>query len=144
MFALRNSPVRYSLYISRYFIFDNQRPSYQSEWSAIMTDEKPEMLQLPQNLISFHKGRCASARTIIIIMSLSVNGCGWFMQCRIFAPRSARWKHENITKLPFCRTAGDRRKPKNKTELPHLRFFFVFSHGTPKSENTTNGHIMQT
>jgi hypothetical protein len=67
MLALRNSPVRYSLYISRHFIFDNQVPSFQSEWSAFMTDEtaRENAIALSQNLISFHKGRPASAPTPI-------------------------------------------------------------------------------
>jgi hypothetical protein len=40
MFALRNSPVRYSLYLSQHFIFNNQKPSNQSQSSAVIPDEK--------------------------------------------------------------------------------------------------------
>jgi hypothetical protein len=63
MFALRNSPVRYSLYISR-LINNNQAPSYRSEWSAfIMNNNKRlEKLLSPFHKIWFHYIKGAALR----------------------------------------------------------------------------------
>ena len=66
MFALRNSPVRHSLYISR--LINNQAPSYRSEWSAFIIGNYKtlEKLLSPFHKISFHSNRRrASARSPI-------------------------------------------------------------------------------
>jgi hypothetical protein len=53
MFALRNSPV--AIHCSRHFIFDNQKPSNQSECSAFIT----EKLLSPFHKIWFHSIRAS-------------------------------------------------------------------------------------
>jgi hypothetical protein len=57
MFALHNSPVRYSLYISEHFIFNIQIPSYIGIIGYYDREKAREVaIALSQTMISFHKG----------------------------------------------------------------------------------------